>query len=230
MRPFSFAATALLALGVAGPVAADAGFFGTSGIFIAPTAEARPRAGFAAGANYVPARYRGGAMSGSDGTVAQYVAVGLLDNIEISAALLNLEGKFGIQRLPTTNTQDGWNVDRTFCVHALAYKGRLGAPSFAVGARDIFGEAIHNRSYYAVATQGLGPVRLSAGYGTDALGGVFFGIEAPLGPKGRALLEQVDGSTNVGLRWQLFSGLQADVAMMGGRDLAGGLSWRSRMR
>jgi Exopolysaccharide biosynthesis protein YbjH len=229
MRPIFFAAAALGALTVAGPVAADAGFFGTSGIFIAPTAEVRPRAGFAVGANYVAARYRKGAMNGSDGTVAQYVAVGLLDNVEISAALLNLQGKFGIQRLPATNSQDGWNVDRTFCIHALAYKGGLGRPSFAVGARDLFGEAIHNRSYYAVATQGLGPVRLSAGYGSDSLGGVFFGLEAPLGPRGRALLEQVDGNTNVGLRWQLLSGLQADLAMMGGRSLAGGLSWRSRM-
>jgi hypothetical protein len=229
MRPLFLAAMALAAAAVAGPVAADAGFFGTSGIFIAPTAEVRPRAAFAAGANYVPARYRGGAMTGSSGTMAQYLAVGLLDNVEISAALLNLQGKLGIQRLPSTNTQDGWNVDRTFSIHALAYKGRLGTPSFAVGARDVFGDAVHNRAYYAVATQGLGPVRLSAGYGTDSLGGVFLGLEAPLGPRGRALIEQVDGNTNVGLRWQLFSGLQADVAMMGGHSLAGGLSWRSRM-
>jgi hypothetical protein len=224
-----FIAAALLGAAATAPVSADPGFFGTSGIFLAPTAEARPRAAVALGANYVGARYRGGAMSGSDGTTAQYVAVSILDNVEVAAALLNLEGKLGIQRLPSSNSLDGWNVDRTFSVHARVHEGRFGTPSFAVGARDVFGEAVHNRAYYAVATQPFGPVRLTAGYGSDSLGGIFLGVDAPLGPRGRALVEQVDGSTNLGLRWQLWGGLQADVVMMDGRSLGGGLSWQSRM-
>jgi hypothetical protein len=211
------------------PACADAGFFGTSGILMAPTAEVRNRAVVAVGANFVGARYRGGAIAGSSGTMAQYVAVGLLDNVEVSAALINLQGKLGIQRLGAASSLDGWNVDRSFSFHALAYKGRLGTPSLAFGGRDVFGAAVHNRAYYAVATEGIGPVRLSAGYGTDTLGGAFVGLEAPLGPRGQALIEHVAGNTNLGLRWQLFGGFQADLAMMGARSLGGGLSWRSQM-
>ena len=93
-----FAAAALAGLAAGSIASADAGFFGTSGLFLAPTAEVRPRAAVSIGANYVDKRYRGGAMGDSSGTVAQYAALSILDNVEVSAALMNREGKLGRER------------------------------------------------------------------------------------------------------------------------------------
>ena len=138
MRSSSLIA-ALLAGAIAPAAAfADAGFFGTSGLFLAPTAEARPRGAATLGANFVGSEFRGGAVAGSNGTVAQYVAVGVLDNVECSAALMNLQGRLGVQHLTpsVSGSRDGWNVDRSFSVHALLYHGRLGTPSLAVGGRE----------------------------------------------------------------------------------------------
>jgi hypothetical protein len=228
-RLFLAVAATAAALCASTTARADSGFFGTSGIFVAPTADAQPRGALAIGANYVDASYRGGALDDSNGTVAQYVAVSILDNVEISMALINLEGKPGIQRLPLSNGMDGWNVDRSFSIHALVHRGFIGTPSFAVGARDIFGDAVQNRAVYAVAMQSLGPLRLTAGVGSQSLGGVFLGLQAPIGPRGQALAEMVNGSTNLGVRWQLWGGLQADLVLMDARSPAGGVSWRRRM-
>jgi hypothetical protein len=148
---FSLLTAAMLgSLTAAAAVSADPGFFGTSGLMLAPTAEARVRGDAALGANYVSARHRGGARAGSSGTVAQYVAVSLLDNVETAFSLMNLDGKLGIQRMrvSATQSQDGWNVDRSFHVQALVRQGVLGTPSVAIGARDLFGEAVQNRSVY----------------------------------------------------------------------------------
>src|SRR5438876_746843 len=132
MRAPIFFAAALASVAAASAASADGGFFGTSGLFLAPTAEARPRGSAAIGANYVNAEYRRGVFAGSSGNVAQYVSVSILDNVECSAALTNLQGRLGAQRQSSAvASQDGWNVDRSFHLHALVHQGRLGTPSFA---------------------------------------------------------------------------------------------------
>src|SRR5437764_405189 len=61
MRSSLLSAAVLAGRAAATTAAADPGFFGTSGLMMAPTAEARPRVTAAFGAHFDAARYRGGA-------------------------------------------------------------------------------------------------------------------------------------------------------------------------
>ena len=78
-----------------------------------------------------------------------------------------------------------------------------GAPHLAVGFQDFAGAATKFQSRYAVATQALGPVRLSLGYGLgpDRKNGVFGGAEWQAS-SGLSLLADYDArDAHAGVRW-----------------------------
>ncbi len=78
-------------------------------------------------------------------------------------------------------------------------------PDLALGWQDIHSAAPHLRTQYAVASETLGPLRLSVGYGTgpDRLEGVFGGAELRALEWVHLLAEHDTDTWNVGLR--LFS-------------------------
>lgn len=77
-----------------------------------------------------------------------------------------------------------------------------GWPALAIGFQDFGGNYAFLRTRYAVATQDLGPLRLSLGYGTGParLEGVFGGAELFVSPWLQVLAEDDRTSRNAGLR------------------------------
>ena len=91
-----------LAMGAAGlavllliptPLRAAPSFYGTTGLFVTPTAQVAPRGTWSAGANYLNREFRNGAASFASGTVTHSLTVTLLPRLEVAALLTNWEGK-----------------------------------------------------------------------------------------------------------------------------------------
>ena len=110
------------------------------------------------------------------------------------------------------------------------FKWRLlnhGGFSLAVGAQDFAGEAQNFRTRYLVATQQLGPLSLTAGYGDelDRLKGAFGGVQLSLGPWVDLMADHDAEQLNAGVRLNLGGGDGWRVSALAARELEDERSW-----
>lgn len=99
--------------------------------------------------------------------------------------------------------------------------------SLAVGAQDFAGEAQNFRTRYLVATQQLGPLSLTAGYGDelDRLRGAFGGVQLSLGPWVDLMADHDAEQANAGVRLNLGAGDGWRVSALAARELEDERSW-----
>ena len=99
--------------------------------------------------------------------------------------------------------------------------------SLALGAQDFAGEAQNFRTRYLVATQELGPLSLTAGYGDelDRLRGAFGGVQLSLGPWVDLIADHDAEQLNAGVRLNLGSGDAWQVSALAARELEDERSW-----
>lgn len=217
----------------ASPLQAAPSFYGTTGLFLTPVAEAAPRGAWSAGANYVARDFRNGASPISRGTVAHCLTLTLLPRLELGAVVTNYQGKLGFHRLNHGLTPDrdlgGYDVDRAVALHWLALEQHGAWPALAFGIHDLFGTLKLQRAMYGVASLRRGRLTLSTGVGTQSLHGPFGGVQFALNPHVTGILEALRGQTNGGLRITPFRDIQIDAAFMGFRSLGGGVSYRRRL-
>lgn len=119
-----------------------------------------------------------------------------------------------------------------FCARDLSgdFKWRLvnhAGFSLAVGAQDFAGEAQNFRTRYLVATQHLGPLSLTAGYGDelDRLNGVFGGVQLSLGRWIDLMADHDAEQVNAGVRLNLGDGDGWRVSALAARELEDERSW-----
>jgi hypothetical protein len=230
---FARPALTVLALIAAAPAPAAPSFYGTTGLFSTPTADATPRGAWAIGSNYVGRDYRPGASSISKGTVANFFTLTMIHNLELTIVLTNYEGKLGTRTLSHGLTPDfnvgGLTLDRTASMQWLALPQRGERPSLAFGMRDFLGRSVkHLHAQYGVVSLNRGRLTLSTGWGTQALSGPFGGVQYALTPQVYAIAEGLNNQKNGGLRLIPLKDLQLDMALMGFHQLGGGLSYRRR--
>lgn len=130
---------------------------------------------------------------------------GLLPGLEVF-------GRFAEYQNPPPANYWGFNVAGPRDISAnLKWQIPLnapGLPKIALGATDLSGGAVYFQSYYAVASDTVGPFRWSVGYAREGnkrvppLSGAFGGVEMRLGQTRATLLAETDGlQKNVGLRY-----------------------------
>lgn len=119
-----------------------------------------------------------------------------------------------------------------FCARDLSgdFKWRLvnrAGFSLAVGAQDFAGEAQRFRSRYLVATQELGPLSLTAGYGDelDRLKGAFGGVQLSLGRWVDLMADHDAEQVNAGVRLNLGPDDGWRLSALAARELEGERSW-----
>ena len=115
------------------------------------------------------------------------LSFGLMPHMEGGVRLMN-------QRLQIRDFSDNLKIQIPFLPAAF--------PRLAIGFQDFGGAASVLRTNYGVATQDLGPLRLSLGYGTGParMKGVFGGVELFVTPWLQLLGENDHTSRNAGLR------------------------------
>lgn len=110
------------------------------------------------------------------------------------------------------------------------FKWRLinsGGFSLAVGAQDFAGEAQNFRSRYLVATQQLGPISVTAGYGDelDRLNGAFGGIQLSLSRWLDIMADHDAQRSSAGLRLNLGVSDRRKLSLLVARELEDERSW-----
>ena len=126
----------------------------------------------------------------------------------------------------------GYNADRMVALHWMPMQARGQRPAVAIGVRDAFGTDQPLRAQYAVASWQLTPLgaarplTLSAGVGTQQLGGPFGGAEFHFDRRATFILEALRGQVNGGFRLVPLRNFQMDAAFMNFHSLGGGLSYR----
>jgi hypothetical protein len=233
-RRLGGACGALTAVALAVAAGADPSLWGTTGLLSIPTAQVQPYASFALGANWVDKHHREGAWGG--GTMAQFLTVGLLPEVELSLCATNVNGRLGLQEWERGGS-GGYSIDRQASVQWRAMGDGHEGLSLALGSQDFLGmgdlgPGTSNRLYhssYLVAGTRWRRLEVHAGVGTGRLRGAFGGVEFPLGPRAALIAERDADFTNAGLRVALGPRLKADLALMGLESLAGGLCYTRRL-
>ena len=152
---------AMALLFVPGLAHAAPSFWGSTGLFMTPSAGMAPRGAWSVGANYVRKDSRPGAASFSKATVAHYLTITLLPRLELTAQLTNWEGRLGARKLSVGPSADfdlaGYDVDRMVTAHWQVRPQKGMRPAFALGVRDVFGTDQPMRAQYGVASLTLNP-------------------------------------------------------------------------
>jgi len=232
-RRFAWAWGALAVVAAAGSAAADASLWGSTGLLSVPTAQVQPYASFAIGANWVDSDHREGAWGG--GTMAQFLTVGVVPQVELSLCATNVYGRLGMQEWSRPDG-GGYSIDRMVSLQwRVVDRGQelavaVGAQDF-VGTGDL-GPGTSNRLYradYVVASAGVGRLAVHAGLGSGRLRGGFGGVEWSVSPRVALVADRDAEFTNVGVRVAVARRVTADVALMGMESLGGGLTYTRAM-
>ncbi|MDH7568709.1 MAG: YjbH domain-containing protein [Armatimonadota bacterium] len=242
--------SAIVVLGLAlAPSSAAPGLFGEPGLVLIPTADPVQHGEYAVGVNSVDEAYRRYPQLDPPpyhATVCHYLNVGVVPAVDVTFRLTNFDGKLFAQFAepgerpawvnPWGYPVGGYNVDRSLGVRLQVLAQRGPWPAIAVGARDVTGTSYMD-AHYLVFTRRF-PARadtsgrgwgLHAGFGTDALDGVFAGID--FHPTGRVgvVAEHVASDLHLGVRWNLTQHLQLQPSLLGFRSVSAGLTWVSRL-
>lgn len=200
--------------------------FGSSGLILTPTAETLPHGVYAVGVNTVDGQHR--FYSGQD-TVAHFVTVGLLPQVQATAVFTNHEGRFWTQyREDLGAGYGGWNFDRMFSVQGVVVRQTRRMPvSLGCGWQDMHGTGKW-QARYVVATHRMPRVGLHAGIGNGFLGTVFGGIDYQATRQMRILVEHDGKRLNVGASVQLHRFTLAPV-FTGASAFGGGIVYSQRL-
>ena len=186
---------------------------GTTGLLETPTAEVLQAGRISA---YV-GRRESGALTQNFQTYG--FTLGLWPDLELGGRIVEAD-----------RTQSGRSVrDLSGDIKWRLFNG--GGFSFAVGAQDFAGEAQNFRSRYLVATQQVGPLSLSAGYGDDLdrLDGAFGGVELSLGSHLDVMLDHDAETSHGGFRLNLGRADGWQVQLLGSQRLQGDPDWSGKL-
>ena len=219
-------------------VCADIALSGTSGLITIPTADVLDDGDINVGISYLRQSYRHLDKPETYDMIPLSVSVGYLPSLELSARLTTMP-KLSRAGADPPPYRDGM---LSFQWRVLGESEKL--PAVAIGARDVYGFALFN-TLYLVFSKNISihraRVGVHLGRGVDWMGGrygvvdggktiptthrmigTFGGIEIPITRTVGANLEYDTTDLNVGVRVQLLSGIQLQIALLGGKRLAVG--------
>lgn len=207
VRAIHLAALALLGLGYSGQASLAApNLAGGTGLIKTPTARVLSDGDITLGFTWIGGRRS--YLFRPQTNRMFYVSMGVLPGLELTLDMLQVIGWI-----------DPYAPGVVYAFHRLsAAKYSLplpsGWPSFAIGTQDPLSANALARgpvgqtrygltSYYAVASQALGPLSVHAGYGApEFLSGLFYGVDLDLGGRLDLRAEFDTAQWNLGLHWQ----------------------------
>lgn len=152
---------------------------GSTGLLFVPTADVEPYGSISFGANFLSKEFRKfSTRHPGHGTMAQFITLGMLPNLEMTVRLTNLSGnlwaqKFFLQNVDPGTAKSGWNVDRMASIQLLLMRETARRPALAVGAQDVtanfgeLGESVMYWERYAVMSKHWGRLGVHLGWGAN---------------------------------------------------------------
>ncbi len=220
-------------------VCADIALSGTSGLITIPTANVLDDGDINIGISYLRQSYQHLDKPETYDMIPLWVSVGYLPSLELSARLTTIP-KLSRAGADPPPYRDGM---LSFQWKVLEESRRL--PAVAIGARDVYGFALFNTLYLVFSKHisiHRARVGVHLGRGVDWMGGrygvvdggktiptthrmigTFGGIGIPITRTVDVNLEYDTTKLNFGARVQLLSGIQLQIALLGGKHLAAGI-------
>ncbi|MCL5104266.1 MAG: YjbH domain-containing protein [Armatimonadetes bacterium] len=194
---------------VSGHVAASPAYFGYTGLMLTPTADTLKTGGVGLGAVFL--------TNDNNNTTFWSANVGLLDSLEVGAALVSPE-----------------HGDSNGIINAKfgLLKETMATPALAIGVSDL-ADQLDATPYVVVSKslplkgQSLWTPRLHVGVGGGRLDGVFAGLSAKVADRMQLMVEYDTNDVNFGLQFAAAHGLRLHAGLVGGDNLGLGISYNA---
>jgi len=193
---------------VSSQVAATPAYFGYTGLMMTPTADTLKTGGVDFGAVFLNTNNNTSFLSGN---------VGLLDSLEVGAALVS----------PERGNSNGI-INAKFSL----FKETMATPALAIGISDLT-DQFDSTPYVVVSKslplkgQILGSPRFDLGVGGGRLNGVFAGLSTKISDRMQLMVEYDTNDVNFGVQFAAAQGLRLHAGLVGGDSLGLGMSYNA---